>query len=132
MLTPNQRRLQQAEALTRRLIGDVAVEAETQHRAIRLALGEVLDLCLEDMPEDARAELFALLEARASTRQRRLIAAHPMRPDMDSSVTDSAGTGEPDAPATPETAPAAPIPTPPATTPKAANSSGPEGTAPAA
>lgn len=94
MLSSKQRRLQQAEARTRQLIGEVAVETDAQRRAIRLALGEVLDGWLTELPEDQRAHLFATLEARASTRQRCLIAAHPARPIMDGPVTDGAEQGE--------------------------------------
>ncbi len=66
-------------------------EEEAKAAARRQAIAETLDAWLDDMPEAQRVALFQGLEAKAKAKNRRLIKAHPMRPERCDERTGEAG-----------------------------------------
>lgn len=79
MATPEDR-IATAEAKLKKLIGQRALEIEREEKARRAAIAASLDEWLGELPETERVKLFAGIEAKANTRNRKLIQRHPARP----------------------------------------------------
>ena len=56
----------------------------------RAALAACIPLWLESLPEPERAKVFAGLEAYASTAHRRILQAHPLRPETTDDLLSAA------------------------------------------
>jgi hypothetical protein len=72
------------------LAGKLARDAEAKAAARRKAIGDTIELWFEGRTEEQRAAFFAEIEAAASARNRKIIATHPMRPEMTAMVAAAA------------------------------------------
>ncbi len=71
--------------------GRMGEKRAEEMRKRRAAIGATVDAMIEKMPEQDRVAFFAILEGDATSANRRLIAAHPLREDAVDEVVDAAG-----------------------------------------
>lgn len=79
MRTPEDR-IATAEAKLKKLIGQRALDIEREEKARRTAIAASLDEWLNGLSEAERVKIFAGIEAKANTRNRKLIQRHAARP----------------------------------------------------